>query len=89
MKRRILIALLAVGTVGGYASGFAHLHHMHGMRGHCAAFHQAAAGYGCNDGPRDFRTRDDGPGARDVRGGDDRVRGDNANAAPVEAPKAP
>ncbi len=27
MRRRILIALLALGTVGGYAAGFAHIHH--------------------------------------------------------------
>jgi hypothetical protein len=27
MRRRILIALLALGTVGGYAAGFAHMHH--------------------------------------------------------------
>jgi hypothetical protein len=26
MKRRILMALLALGAVGGYASGFAHMH---------------------------------------------------------------
>jgi hypothetical protein len=26
MRRRIVIALLALGTIGGYAAGFAHLH---------------------------------------------------------------
>lgn len=31
MRRRILIVLLALGTVGGYASGFASLRH----RSHC------------------------------------------------------
>ncbi len=31
MRRRILIALLALGTVGGYASGFASLKY----RSHC------------------------------------------------------
>jgi hypothetical protein len=32
MKRRILMILLAAGTVGGYASGFAHLHRCHESR---------------------------------------------------------
>jgi hypothetical protein len=27
MRRRLLIVLLALGTVGGYASGFSSLHH--------------------------------------------------------------
>jgi hypothetical protein len=27
VRRRIVIALLALGTVGGYAAGFAHMHH--------------------------------------------------------------
>ena len=27
MKRRILILALALGTIGGYAAGFAHLRH--------------------------------------------------------------
>lgn len=26
MRRRIVIALLALGTIGGYAAGFAHMH---------------------------------------------------------------
>ncbi|HLK37228.1 MAG TPA: hypothetical protein VKU41_10790 [Polyangiaceae bacterium] len=30
MRRRMVIALLAVGTVVGYASGFAHMAHHHG-----------------------------------------------------------
>ncbi len=29
MKRRILMVLLAVGAVGGYAEGFAHMHTCH------------------------------------------------------------
>jgi hypothetical protein len=29
IRHRILIALLALGTVGGYAAGFASLHHHH------------------------------------------------------------
>jgi hypothetical protein len=33
MRRRILIALLALGTVGGYAAGFAHMHHSSCHRG--------------------------------------------------------
>ena len=27
MRRRLLIVLLALGAVGGYSAGFAHLHH--------------------------------------------------------------
>ena len=27
MRRRIVMALLALGTIGGYAAGFAHMHH--------------------------------------------------------------
>ena len=30
MRRRILIVLLAIGTVAGFASGFAHLHQYRG-----------------------------------------------------------
>jgi len=40
MKRRILIALLAVGTVGGYAGGFCSLRHHHERR---AAFERHVA----------------------------------------------
>jgi hypothetical protein len=32
MRRRIAIVLLALGTVGGYASGFASLHQCHARR---------------------------------------------------------
>jgi hypothetical protein len=35
MRRRILIVLLALGAVGGYAVGFAHMHHhCHANQGH-------------------------------------------------------
>jgi hypothetical protein len=35
MRRMLLIAVLAFGTVAGFASGFAHLHHgRHGGHGH-------------------------------------------------------
>ncbi len=33
MRRHIVIALLALGTIGGYAAGFASLHHHHPHRG--------------------------------------------------------
>jgi hypothetical protein len=36
MKRRILIALLALGTIGGFVSGFCSLRHHH--QGRRAAF---------------------------------------------------
>ncbi|HJL22083.1 MAG TPA: hypothetical protein RMH80_07610, partial [Polyangiaceae bacterium LLY-WYZ-15_(1-7)] len=32
MKRNILLALLSVGTVGGFGAGFASLHHHHRHR---------------------------------------------------------
>ncbi|AEI68760.1 hypothetical protein [Corallococcus macrosporus] len=36
MRRRLLVVLLALGTVGGYASGFASLaRHRHHLRHHC------------------------------------------------------
>ena len=41
MKRRMLMVLLAVGTVGGYASGFAQMHACH--RGREAAFERHVA----------------------------------------------
>jgi hypothetical protein len=41
MKRRILMVLLALGTVGGYASGFAHVSACH--RGREAAFERHVA----------------------------------------------
>jgi hypothetical protein len=37
MRRPLLIALLALGTVAGFTAGFAHLHHRHhdhGFRHH-------------------------------------------------------
>jgi len=37
MKRRIVIALLALGVVGGYGSGIAHVMHHHHA---CAGMHQ-------------------------------------------------
>jgi hypothetical protein len=39
MRRRIVIALLALGTVGGYASGFASLRY----RSHCRAWTEQRA----------------------------------------------
>ena len=41
MKRRILIAVLAFGAIGGYAAGFASLHAHH--RACCAAHHDGTA----------------------------------------------
>jgi hypothetical protein len=40
MRRRIAIVLLAIGTVGGFASGFASLHH---CRTHRKAWEQHVA----------------------------------------------
>jgi hypothetical protein len=37
MHRRLLITLLAFGTLAGYASGFASLHRWHRYGGHCRA----------------------------------------------------
>jgi len=37
MRRRIVIAFLALGTVVGYGSGIAHAVHAH--RAHCAGWH--------------------------------------------------
>jgi hypothetical protein len=37
MRRRIVIALLALGTVAGYGSGIAHL--AHGHHGPCSGWH--------------------------------------------------
>jgi len=49
MRRRIVIALLALGTIAGYGSGIAHAVHMHRARwahhgdsGHCAGWHDDA-----------------------------------------------
>ncbi len=40
MRRRIVIALLALGTVAGYAEGIAHAVRMHRMHaGQCAGWH--------------------------------------------------
>jgi hypothetical protein len=44
MRRKILIAVLALGTVGGYASGFAHLRHAHQR---CSSWRHAAAEPAC------------------------------------------
>jgi hypothetical protein len=41
MRRRILMAVLAVGTVAGYGSGFAHMRHC--SRDRHAAFEQHVA----------------------------------------------
>jgi hypothetical protein len=41
IKRRILIVLLSLGAVGGFASGFAHMAHAHRM--HRAAFERHVA----------------------------------------------
>lgn len=41
MRRRMLMVLLAIGTVGGYASGFAHMHACH--RARTAAFEHHVA----------------------------------------------
>ena len=93
MKRRILIAVLALGTIGGYGSAFAHMRH---MRGHCG-FHRESAGYGCNDGSEDARLRGVGrdyrPEARDFRPTEDTLREvapsppPSVPAAPADAPK--
>ena len=53
MRRRLIIALLALGTVGGYAAGFAHMHHAcHGGNWHGR---NASAHYDCADPSRDSR----------------------------------
>ncbi|HEX4512512.1 MAG TPA: hypothetical protein VGH87_21060 [Polyangiaceae bacterium] len=60
MRRRILIALLALGTVGGYAAGFAHMHHSscHNWNAngdwHGRSYNNSAAHYDCAD-QRDSR----------------------------------
>jgi len=62
MPRRLLIALLALGTVGGYASGFATLarHRAH-LRHHC---HHGAWEYGWSpNGPHGPREPSSPPGA--------------------------
>jgi hypothetical protein len=41
MRRRILMVVLALGTIGGYASGFAHMHAC--QRGREAAFERHVA----------------------------------------------
>jgi len=44
MRRRIVIVLLALGTIGGYAAGFAHMRH-HG----CHAQQQHSVDRGCDE----------------------------------------
>jgi hypothetical protein len=41
MRRRILMVLLGIGAVGGYAAGFAHMHECH--RARTAAFERHVA----------------------------------------------
>lgn len=43
MRRRIVIALLALGVVGGYGSGIAHVVHHHHMQGPCNGWHDRDA----------------------------------------------
>ncbi len=45
MRRKIIMILLGIGAVGGFASGFAHLHH---LRAHCEAYHRAALDEACS-----------------------------------------
>jgi hypothetical protein len=54
MRRRIVIALLALGTIGGYAAGFAHMHHAcHG--GQWNGGQHGYANHDCTDQSRDSR----------------------------------
>jgi|HubBroStandDraft_5_1064220.scaffolds.fasta_scaffold1549007_2 hypothetical protein len=39
MRRKIVIVLLALGTVAGYGTGIAHAMHAHGTQ--CAGWHNA------------------------------------------------
>jgi hypothetical protein len=64
MRRRIVIALLALGTVGGYASGFASLRY----RSHCRsgwgeqrAYSSCAPCPGSAHGPSSARAEDPTP----------------------------
>lgn len=54
MRRKIVIALLAAGTVLGYGSGIAHAVHWHWMHhGECAGWHHGPAEPGPQgDSPR-------------------------------------
>ena len=63
MKRRILVVLLAIGTVGGYASGFASLAHCKHERR--AAFERHVAKV-CTEAARSSEARDR-PSADDER----------------------
>jgi hypothetical protein len=55
MRRRIVIALLALGTIGGYAAGFAHMHRAcHSENGH-AYWHGNNASHDC-DQSKDLRS---------------------------------
>ncbi|MFO0592201.1 MAG: hypothetical protein U0441_31950 [Polyangiaceae bacterium] len=60
MRRRLLIALLALGTVGGYASGFASLRHCQSQRREAFEQHVAKV---CVDAAResDQSTRQSAP----------------------------
>ena len=49
MRRKILITVLALGTVGGYASGFVHMRHQHER---WAAFHHGEGGCHARDDAR-------------------------------------
>jgi hypothetical protein len=48
MRRRITIAVLALGTVLGYGSGIAHIAHVHACHSHCA---REAAVHGPSSAP--------------------------------------
>jgi hypothetical protein len=43
MRRRIVIGLLALGTVAGFGSGFAQLRHARCAHGRCAGYRDAPA----------------------------------------------
>jgi hypothetical protein len=51
MRRRLIIALLALGAIGGYSAGFAHMHHA--CRGNWNAHH--ASSHDCTDPGRNTR----------------------------------
>jgi hypothetical protein len=56
MRRRIVIALLALGTVVGYGSGIAHAVRWHCVHhAHCAGWHHEQHGEPQQQDPRDPR----------------------------------